>query len=66
MSRYESLAWAGPGELVYGRSARPVHCGYDLKISAGTVFPEVNFKPPGDLSAAAFRAYHEPARKDRR
>lgn len=46
MSRYRSLAVAGPDELLYGRSAKPVNCGFDLVIGGGTVFPEVNFTLP--------------------
>jgi methanol--5-hydroxybenzimidazolylcobamide Co-methyltransferase len=46
MNRYKGLAVATPGDLVYGRSAKPVACGFDLKIGDGTVFPEVNFTLP--------------------
>lgn len=41
-----SLAVAGPGELVFGQSPRPVRCGFDLTIGGGLVFPEVNFTLP--------------------
>lgn len=33
-------------ELVFGRSRRPLACGFDLTIGGGTVFPEVNFTLP--------------------
>jgi len=32
--------------LVYGQAPRPVRCGFDLTIGAGTVYPEVNFTLP--------------------
>ena len=44
--RYERLAIADPAQLHYGRAPAPVHCGFDLAIGAGLVFPEVNFTLP--------------------
>jgi methanol--5-hydroxybenzimidazolylcobamide Co-methyltransferase len=41
-----SLAFSDPKDLVFGRALRPVDCGFDLKIGAGLVFPEVNFTLP--------------------
>lgn len=32
--------------LVFGRAPRPVHCGFDLTIGGGEVYPEVNFTLP--------------------
>jgi len=43
---FETLAVGGPDELIYGVAARPVECGFGLRIGAGTVFPEVNFTLP--------------------
>ena len=33
-------------DLLFGLAPRPVHCGYDLTIGAGQVFPEINFTLP--------------------
>jgi methanol---5-hydroxybenzimidazolylcobamide Co-methyltransferase len=33
-------------DLVFGRALNPVHCGFDLTIGGGQVFPEVNFTLP--------------------
>ena len=33
-------------DLVFGLCPKPVHCGFDLTIGAGYVFPEVNFTLP--------------------
>jgi methanol--5-hydroxybenzimidazolylcobamide Co-methyltransferase len=30
-------------DLLFGHAVKPVHCGYDLTIGAGNVFPEINF-----------------------
>jgi len=46
MHTYSTLAVPSPDDLIYGRAPRPVHCGYDLDIGAGMVFPEVNFTLP--------------------
>lgn len=46
MLRYGVLAARGAGDLIFGRAPRPVHCGFDLAIGAGQVFPEVNFTLP--------------------
>ena len=40
------LAYESAAELVFGRSRKPVACGFDLVIGAGQVFPEVNFTLP--------------------
>ena len=40
------LAYENASELVFGHCAKPVHCGFDLTIGAGQVFPEVNFTLP--------------------
>jgi methanol---5-hydroxybenzimidazolylcobamide Co-methyltransferase len=44
--QFTRLAYADPHDLVFGRSLRPVICGFDLKIGDGLVFPEVNFTLP--------------------
>jgi len=44
--QYRALAIPDPRQLVYGRSPRPVKCGFDLEIGGGLVFPEVNFTLP--------------------
>ena len=46
VQRYSTLAFSNPQDLVFGQSPRPVSCGFDLKIGAGPVFPEVNFTLP--------------------
>ena len=43
---YSRLAIPCPEHLIYGRAPKPVRCGFDLEIGAGTVFPEVNFTLP--------------------
>jgi methanol---5-hydroxybenzimidazolylcobamide Co-methyltransferase len=39
-------------DLVFGRALKPVHCGFDLTIGSGDVFPEVNFTLPAILISA--------------
>ena len=41
-----ALAYESASELVFGRSKKPVRCGFELTIGAGHVFPEVNFTLP--------------------
>ena len=43
---YNALTIANSSELVFGRAARPVSCGFDITIGAGQVYPEVNFTLP--------------------
>jgi len=45
-STYTTLALASPRDLVFGRSPKPVSCGFGLTIGDGMVFPEVNFTLP--------------------
>jgi methanol--5-hydroxybenzimidazolylcobamide Co-methyltransferase len=40
------LAYESASELVFGCCRKPVHCGFDLTIGSGHVFPEVNFTLP--------------------
>jgi methanol--5-hydroxybenzimidazolylcobamide Co-methyltransferase len=40
------MAYENASELLFGRSIKPVACGFDLTIGAGHVFPEVNFTLP--------------------
>jgi methanol--5-hydroxybenzimidazolylcobamide Co-methyltransferase len=50
-----TLAIPDPEGLVFGSSPRPVRCGFDLVIGAGTVFPEVNFTLPAmEICAGAW------------
>jgi methanol---5-hydroxybenzimidazolylcobamide Co-methyltransferase len=44
--KFDSPAIAEPSGLVFGHAPKPVHCGFDLTIGAGQVFPEVNFTLP--------------------
>ena len=43
---FKTLAVKSPSDLLFGSSPKPVHCGFDLTIGNGTVFPEVNFTLP--------------------
>ncbi|HKD85092.1 MAG TPA: methyltransferase MtaB domain-containing protein [Terriglobales bacterium] len=43
---FRNLAVSGPQDLIFGFAPKPVKCGFDLTIGAGTVFPEVNFTLP--------------------
>lgn len=40
------LAIQSESEFVFGRAPYPVHCGFDLTIGGGEVYPEVNFTLP--------------------
>ncbi len=40
------LAIPNPDALVFGIAPKPLHCGFDLTIGGGDVFPEVNFTLP--------------------
>ncbi len=52
---FTNLQISHPDELVFGRAPRPVHCGFDLEIGAGQVFPEVNYTlPPIDICEATW------------
>lgn len=49
---YTTLAIPEAAQLLFGRSPKPVTCGYDLTIGAGVVYPEVNFTlPPITINA---------------
>ncbi|MCC6857096.1 MAG: hypothetical protein IT158_00970 [Bryobacterales bacterium] len=41
-----ALAIQTEEELVFGRAPKPLHCGFDLTIGSGEVYPEVNFTLP--------------------
>lgn len=43
---YSALAIENESDLIFGRATRPLHCGFDLTIGVGHVFPEVNFTLP--------------------
>ena len=66
--QYSEAAIRDPRDLVFGRSPRPVHCGFDLNIGAGTVFPEVNFTLPiltiSSESWSEVRAHYEEIAKN--
>ncbi|MGO9241235.1 MAG: methyltransferase MtaB domain-containing protein [Bryobacteraceae bacterium] len=44
--RYRELAINDAQDLVFGIAARPLDCGFGLRIGGGLVFPEVNFTLP--------------------
>ncbi|HSB69993.1 MAG TPA: methyltransferase MtaB domain-containing protein [Candidatus Methylomirabilis sp.] len=44
--RCTTLAIPEARDLLFGRAPHPVHCGFDLAIGAGQVYPEVNFTLP--------------------
>jgi hypothetical protein len=44
--QFRELAISSLQDLVFGQAPRPVHCGFDLFVGGGTVFPEVNFTLP--------------------
>ncbi|MCP5116630.1 MAG: hypothetical protein GY953_37865, partial [bacterium] len=46
MTVYDELAIDNPGAFVFGRSPKPVPCGFGLTIGGGRVYPEVNFTLP--------------------
>jgi len=53
MKHYPELSIADPQDLVFGRAPKPVRCGFDLTVGAGTVMPEVNFTLPSISIEAA-------------
>lgn len=60
LRRYTELAIATPDDLVFGRAAAPVRCGFDLTIGDGVVYPEVNFTlPPLTIEEASWRTVVE-------
>ncbi len=64
MTRSQALTYATAGELMFGRAAAPVSCGFDLVIGDGEVYPEVNFTlPPMTVDASQtdkiLAQYHE-------
>jgi methanol---5-hydroxybenzimidazolylcobamide Co-methyltransferase len=51
--KFRELAVQNEEDLIFGQAVHPVECGFDLKVGAGTVFPEVNFTLPAiEVSAA--------------
>lgn len=44
--RYTSLAVSDPQELMFGKSPKPITCGFGLTMGAGEVYPEINFTLP--------------------
>ncbi len=61
--RFTSMAVANPQDLLFGRAAKPVRCGFDLTIGAGQVYPEVNFTLPpmtiGDTTWHEVQGHYE-------
>ena len=61
--RFTTLAFASADALGFGVTPRPVHCGADLVIGGGQVFPEVNFTLPimsiTDSTWAEVRGHYE-------
>ncbi len=50
-----TLAIKKADDLLFGKASSTVHCGYDLTIGAGQVFPEINFTlPPIDINAGTW------------
>ena len=43
---YAQLAVPDESQLLFGRSPRPVECGFGLRVGEGQVYPEVNFTLP--------------------
>ncbi|MEE9117544.1 MAG: methyltransferase MtaB domain-containing protein, partial [Calditrichia bacterium] len=43
---FDSLAYNSSKEMMFGKAIHTVHCGFDLTLGEGLVFPEVNFTLP--------------------
>jgi methanol--5-hydroxybenzimidazolylcobamide Co-methyltransferase len=43
---FKTLAIRDPQQLMFGRTPKPVTCGFGLKLGNGQVFPELNFTLP--------------------
>ncbi len=43
---WNQLTIRHPDELIFGSAPRSLHCGFDLTIGGGEVYPEVNFTLP--------------------
>ena len=41
-----ALAIKTDAEFIFGHAPKPLHCGFDLTIGGGEVYPEVNFTLP--------------------
>jgi methanol--5-hydroxybenzimidazolylcobamide Co-methyltransferase len=44
--KYTALAIANQEDLIFGNAPQPLHCGFDLTIGGGEVYPEINFTLP--------------------
>jgi methanol--5-hydroxybenzimidazolylcobamide Co-methyltransferase len=44
--RYTTLAITEPSALMFGKSPKPISCGFGLTVGAGEVYPEINFTLP--------------------
>ena len=61
---FKELAIPDADQLLFGKTPKPVKCGYHLNIGAGQVFPEINFTLPvikidSDSWSEIIRQYHE-------
>ncbi|RLF00893.1 MAG: methanol--corrinoid methyltransferase [Thermoprotei archaeon] len=45
MTRFTSLSYEDPRELVFGRAKQPMRYGLDLEVGAGRVVPELKYWP---------------------
>ena len=43
---FKTLAIADPQQLMFGRTPKPLTCGFGLKLGNGQVYPELNFTLP--------------------
>jgi methanol---5-hydroxybenzimidazolylcobamide Co-methyltransferase len=43
---FKKLAIADPQQLMFGRTPKPLTCGFGLKLGNGQVYPELNFTLP--------------------
>jgi methanol---5-hydroxybenzimidazolylcobamide Co-methyltransferase len=43
---FKSLSVADASELMFGKSPKPLKCGFDLELGTGRVYPELNFTLP--------------------
>jgi methanol---5-hydroxybenzimidazolylcobamide Co-methyltransferase len=57
MIAYDNLLIPDISAFTFGRSPRPVECGFGLMVGGGKVFPELNFTlPPMSITAETWEA----------
>jgi methanol--5-hydroxybenzimidazolylcobamide Co-methyltransferase len=44
--RYSKLTVSNPRDLMFGKAAHPITCGFGLTMGSGEVYPELNFTLP--------------------